>query len=75
MKTEVANFGGNVRFSPHESYAPQSEEELLAILKAHTSGKIRAIGRLHSWSEAPECPDVLVDLRHFNSVAIHEENG
>lgn len=75
MKTTVTNFGANVRFSPQTSYAPRSEEELLEILHTHASGRIRAIGRLHSWSEASVCPDVLVDLRHFDSVAIHEEDG
>lgn len=75
MKTTVTNFGGNLHFSPQNSYAPQSEAELLEILQTHASGKIRAIGRLHSWSEAPACPEVLVDLRHFNSVTVHEEQG
>jgi FAD/FMN-containing dehydrogenase len=67
---EVVNFGRNVRFRPRAAYAPRSEAELLAILARHRGERIRAIGRLHSWSEAAAAEEVLLDLRHFREVRI-----
>ena len=69
----VRNFGGNVEFTPEHHYAPRSEAEVLEILRTHAGRKIRAVGRLHSWSEAAACRDVLVDLRHVNRVTIHRD--
>ena len=43
------------------------------MLREHAGRKIRAIGRLHSWSEAPLCPEVLVDLRHIAQVDVHAD--
>ncbi len=71
---EVNNFGGNVRFTPEAIYDPQSEEEVLAILNQHRGQKIRAKGRLHSWSSATETTGVLLDLRNLNTVTVESEN-
>ena len=49
---EVVNFGRNLSFSPTAYHVPRDEEDVLGILVAHRGKKIRAIGRLHSWSEA-----------------------
>jgi L-gulono-1,4-lactone dehydrogenase len=67
----VRNFGENVEFTPEYRYAPKSEAELLDILRLHSGRKIRAVGRLHAWSAAAACSDVLVDLRHLDRVTIH----
>jgi L-gulono-1,4-lactone dehydrogenase len=65
---EVANFGRNVRFRPQAAYRPRSAAEVLDILSNHRGERIRAIGRLHSWSEAAVADEVLLDLRHLNDV-------
>ncbi len=72
---EVWNFGENVRFKPAEIYRPANEDELLQILARSRGRKIRVMGRLHSWSAAVETPDVLLDLRDFDSVEVIEQAG
>src|SRR5262245_24571181 len=69
----VLNFGGNLRFKPRHSYAPKTNAEVLAILDKHSTGKIRVVGAKHAWSPGIVSDDVLIDLRHFNSVEIHED--
>lgn len=71
----VVNFGHNIAFQPKVFVAPRSEEELLQILRQHAGRQIRAIGRLHSWSEAPRGDDVLVDLRHLDTVQTEQRDG
>ena len=62
------NFGGNIRVHPQSMYTPASEQEVLEILDRHHGQRIRCVGRLHSWSRAVECNDVLLDLRRLNQV-------
>lgn len=69
---EVVNFGGNVRFTPRRYYTPQTEQEVLEILDRHAGEQIRVVGSRHSWSEAIVSPDVIVNVRHLNSVEIAE---
>jgi L-gulono-1,4-lactone dehydrogenase len=69
----VTNFGGNTTFQPAVRYAPRTEAELLDILSRHRGRRIRAIGRLHSWSDVTVCEDVLLDLRHFDLVVVHAD--
>ncbi|MFO1005990.1 MAG: D-arabinono-1,4-lactone oxidase [Planctomycetaceae bacterium] len=64
----VENFGGNLSFQPAHLYSPRTEQEVLDILARHRGSRIKAIGRLHSWSEAARGDEVLIDLRHFNQV-------
>lgn len=71
---EVRNFGGNVSFRPSLVVAPRTEAELLAALDEHRGRRVRAVGRLHSWSETVVCPEVLIDLRHFDSVAVSTDD-
>jgi L-gulonolactone oxidase len=66
----ITNFGGNVEFQPAVARVPQSEQEVLAILREHRGRQIRAIGRLHSWSQAIVGDDVLLDLRSLDSVGL-----
>jgi FAD/FMN-containing dehydrogenase len=66
----ITNFGGNQSFRPASVYAPRDEGELLAVLRECRGRRIRAIGRLHSWSEAPVADDVLIDLQHFREIRI-----
>ena len=68
----IQNFGKNITFEPADFYQPTSEQEVLEILRANRGRRIRTIGRLHSWSDAPKSDDVLLDLRYLNTVEIEE---
>ena len=69
MKTSIGatveNFGRNVAFQPAVHLVPADEQEVLAILKQYAGRTIRAIGRLHSWSDTAVSEDVLLDLRRL----------
>ncbi len=69
------NFGGNQAFKPNNAFTPRSEAELLNVLRSCRGRRIRTIGRLHSWSEAPVADDVLLDLRHFQDVRLERRGG
>ena len=72
----VQNFGRNVSFLPKRAFQPKSEEDVLRILAEHRGARIRVVGRLHSYSDAACCEDIMLDLRHLNSVRIEQrENG
>lgn len=71
----ITNFGRNVSFQPQVFATPRSEDEVLQILKQHSGRRIRVIGRLHSWSEAPRGDDVVLDLRHLNGVKTEQRDG
>jgi len=64
----ITNFGRNLRFAPRAVYTPQDEHELLSILEQVKGRKIRVVGRLHGWSRGIESDDVVIDLRHLNTV-------
>jgi len=71
----IHNFGRNLSFAPRHVYSPRSEEEVLEILRRHRGAKIRAIGRLHSWSGAPAADEVMLDLRHLQDVRVERTAG
>lgn len=72
-RQELRNFGANVRFAPRHYYAPVSEHEVLEILLRHRGQRIRCVGRLHSWSQAPQGDEVVIDLRRLDGVAIERD--
>ena len=74
MTDYVINFGGNLHFSPAERLAPRSEDEVLRILAEHAGRRIRAVGRLHSWSEVVVADEVLIDLRHLDQVRTERQD-
>jgi hypothetical protein len=45
------------------------------VLRVCRGRRIRTVGRLHSWSEAPVADDVLLDLRHFQDVRLEQRGG
>jgi hypothetical protein len=49
-------------------YRPETREQVIAavVQKAHSDGKIRAVGSGHSHSNAPEPPDHYIDLNPGN---------
>ena len=73
--SEVSNFGNNVRFRPASYVCPKDEAELLGILQSNRAGRIRVMGSKHAWSHAIETDGVLLDMRHFSRIRIHERNG
>lgn len=71
----IVNFGGNVSFTPRHRYTPRSEREVLELLDRHAGGTIRVVASLHSWSDDIVCDDVVLDLRHFDRVAVETRDG
>jgi len=75
QQTSFRNFGGNVQFQPPAVFAPQCEAQVLEILRQHRGRRFRAIGRLHSWSEATVADDVLLDLRNLDGVSVATDSS
>jgi FAD/FMN-containing dehydrogenase len=72
---EVQNFGGNVCFRPSVYFVPRSEADVLKILESHRGRSIRAIGKLHSWSEAPRSDQVVIDMQCLNHVRVEQDSS
>ena len=68
LSVQRKNFGRNLGLRPSVAYTPADEQEILHILDRHRGQRIRAVGRLHSWSEAVLGDDVLLDLRRLKDV-------
>jgi FAD binding domain/D-arabinono-1,4-lactone oxidase len=66
----LRNFGKNVRFEPAELVRPSDKNAVVVCLERNRGRKIRACGRLHSWSEAAVSHDVVLDLRNLNKVRL-----
>lgn len=62
------NFGRNIEINSKLFFTPKTEAEVLEILNQHKGHSFRCIGRLHSWSQILDSPDVLLDLRNLNRV-------
>jgi FAD/FMN-containing dehydrogenase len=67
------NFGRNRVLQPSAAYTPESEQEVLEILNRHRGQSIRAVGRLHSWSEAILGDGVQLDLRRLKDVVLESD--
>jgi FAD/FMN-containing dehydrogenase len=67
------NFGRNHVLKPSSAYTPADEQEVLQILDKHRGQRIRAVGSLHSWSDAILGGDVLLNLRRFNTVQLQSD--
>ena len=68
---KMKNFGRNIAVQPASVYRPASEREVLDILRANHGRRIRVKGRLHSWSQAIDADDVLLDLHRLNQIQIN----
>ena len=69
------NFGRNRVLQPSAAYTPADEQEVLEILNRHRGQSIRAVGRLHSWSEAVLGDGVQLDLRRLNDVLLEPDGN
>ncbi len=67
------NFGRNRVLEPSAAYTPVNEQEVLEILDRHRGQSIRAVGRLHSWSEAILGNGVQLDLRRLDEVLLEPD--
>ena len=66
----LRNFGRNLLIQPTAHYEPRDEHEVLVILDRHRGEQIRAVGSLHSWSEAPVGEGVVLNLKHLQQVEV-----
>lgn len=71
----IENFGRNVTVTASKIGCPRSEDELLQFLDANRGIKIRAIGRLHSWSEVIQCEGAVLRMDHFNQIELEDDRG
>jgi FAD/FMN-containing dehydrogenase len=69
----LKNFGRNLDIHPDAYYEPRDEREVLEILQRHRGESLRAIGSLHSWSDAPACTGVALNLKHFQQVDVEHD--
>jgi len=67
---QLENFGLNQTLKPSAFYIPADEAEVLRILDRHRGEKVRAVGRLHSWSDTVQTQGVLLDLRRLDTVEL-----
>lgn len=68
----IRNFGHNLDFTAEQHFAPRSAEEVLDILARVRDKRIRAIGALHSWSEAPREDEVVLSTKHLDDFRIEQ---
>ncbi|GIV32582.1 MAG: FAD-linked oxidoreductase [Chitinophagales bacterium] len=64
------NWAGNVRFTAAKFFQPESEQDIIAIVKeaAFSGSTIRVVGAGHSWSPLVCASDYLINLDRYNRV-------
>src|SRR4051812_30613253 len=60
------NWAKNVQCRPPLFAQPETEEEIINLIKSHK--KIRVVGSGHSWSAICETDELLVNLEKYNKV-------
>lgn len=60
------NWAGNQQCTTANYYQPETEEEVISVVKQHA--KLRMVGTGHSWSEVCLCDEALVNLDNYNKV-------
>jgi FAD/FMN-containing dehydrogenase len=73
-KWSFSNWAGNHHFTPKDTEAPATLEELLAVVErfGRAGRRIKAIGSLHSWSSCAVTDDVCVRMERFDRVLSHD---
>ncbi|HUJ27797.1 MAG TPA: FAD-binding protein [Myxococcales bacterium] len=69
------NWGGNVEFHPAVVEAPQTLDELLALVNAHGKAgrRIKPVGGVHSWSACAATDEVCVQMGRLDRVLGHDQ--
>jgi sugar-1,4-lactone oxidase-like protein len=67
---QFRNWAGNAQCRPEKYFQPQSESEIIGIVKeaADAGKKIRVVGAGHSWSPVVCTDDYMINLDFYNSV-------
>lgn len=77
-KEQWRNWSGSLEFSPGRTLTPESEEEVVDLVRQARSDnrKVRVVGAGHSSTPLVETDDVLLSLEHFKGVEDpdHEQN-
>jgi L-gulonolactone oxidase len=60
------NWAGNIEAKVPHFYQPESEDEIISIIKKHK--KIRLVGTAHSWSEICVSDEALVNLDNYSQI-------
>jgi FAD/FMN-containing dehydrogenase len=72
LAMRIRNFGRNLDFTPEQYFAPQSASEVVDILSRVRGKRVRAIGALHSWSEAPREDEVVLSTEYLDDIRIEK---
>lgn len=64
------NWSGSMEFTPGEVFTPESEEEIIALVKKANQDKlkIRVVGAGHSSTSLVKTDEILLSLKHFKGV-------
>eukprot|EP01130_Rhizamoeba_saxonica_P014888 TRINITY_DN6573_c0_g1_i2.p1 TRINITY_DN6573_c0_g1~~TRINITY_DN6573_c0_g1_i2.p1 ORF type:complete len:346 (-),score=47.24 TRINITY_DN6573_c0_g1_i2:105-1142(-) len=69
---KIRNFGGEYLIEPTRYITPQSEAEIISVVRnvsmKQGSHRVRVIGTGHSWSPLVVCRDVLISLDDYKQV-------
>ncbi|WP_442485072.1 D-arabinono-1,4-lactone oxidase [Aeoliella sp. SH292] len=68
----IRNFGRNLDFTPDQYFAPQSASEVLDVLVRVKGKRVRTIGALHSWSEAPLEDEVVLSTEYLDGFRVEK---
>lgn len=61
------NWGKNQSWNPQKEAVPKNKDELQTLLSSNT-GKIRACGSLHSFSDCAKTEGTMIHMNHLNQV-------
>ncbi len=67
------NWAANIEATIPYYYQPDTEEQLIAIIKQHT--KVRMVGTGHSWSALCPSQEALINLDAYNKVLALDKNA
>jgi FAD/FMN-containing dehydrogenase len=75
MTQEWVNWSGSLRFTPGRCVAPESEDELAALVAGAASRgqPVRVVGTGHSSSPLVATAGLLISLREFRSLIAHNQ--
>ena len=77
MSEHWENWSGSVEAAPTDVYQPESEADLVEVVKRHApEDTIRAVGAGHSFTRLGETDDVLVSMEELTGVeSVDREAG